>query len=63
MDAVPFLFASPFYPFSILFQVLLSIQSMILISAPMYNEPGYDGIQGTPEGNVRRIDTIHVLIM
>ena len=35
------------------FQVLVSIQSMILISEPMYNEPGYDGMRGTTEGDVR----------
>ncbi len=31
----------------------MSIQSMILISDPMYNEPGYDGMRGTVEGDVR----------
>lgn len=31
----------------------MSIQGMILISDPMYNEPGYEGMRNTPEGNVR----------
>jgi ubiquitin-protein ligase len=34
-------------------QVLLSIQGMILIPDPMYNEPGYEGMRDTPEGNER----------
>ena len=34
-------------------QVLVSIQGMILIPDPMYNEPGYEGMRNTPEGNVR----------
>lgn len=33
-------------------QVLVSIQGMILIPDPLFNEPGYDRIRGTPEGNV-----------
>jgi len=33
-------------------QVLLSIQGMILIPDPMFNEPGYETIRGTEEGNV-----------
>ncbi len=35
-----------------LLQVLLSIQGMILIPDPMFNEPGYEAIKGSPEGNV-----------
>ena len=34
-------------------QVLLSIQGMIFIPDPMFNEPGYEAIRGTAEGNVR----------
>lgn len=34
-------------------QVLLSIQGMIFISDPMFNEPGYEAIRSTPEGNKR----------
>lgn len=36
-----------------LLQVLLSIQGMILIPDPMFNEPGYEAIKGSPEGNAR----------
>jgi len=35
---------------SSLYQVLVSIQGMILISDPMYNEPGYENIKDTAEG-------------
>jgi len=35
-----------------LHQVLVSIQSLIFVAEPMYNEPGVQG-QGTPEGNRR----------
>ena len=35
---------------SSLYQVLLSIQGMILVEEPMYNEPGTSGA-GTPEGD------------
>lgn len=38
---------------STLFQVLVSIQAMILVDEPMYNEPGFEGIRGTPEGNAK----------
>ena len=31
-------------------QVLLSIQAMILVDEPWYNEPGAEGMRGTPEG-------------
>ena len=33
-------------------QVLLSIQGMILIPDPVFNEPGYETIRGTPQGDV-----------
>ena len=35
---------------SSLFQVLLSIQGMIFIEDPYFNEPAYDGMRGTAEG-------------
>ncbi|CAH1790115.1 unnamed protein product [Owenia fusiformis] len=38
---------------SSIYQVLMSIQSLILISDPMYNEPGQEGLQGTTEGDMR----------
>ncbi|XP_066289548.1 uncharacterized protein [Branchiostoma lanceolatum] len=51
---------------STLYQVLVSIQSLILISDPMYNEPGYDGMKGTTEteeqsakyNNKLQVDTV-----
>lgn len=36
---------------STLLQVLVSIQSLIFVDDPYYNEPGYEAIQGTPIGN------------
>ena len=42
------------------FQVLVSIQGMILIPDPMYNEPGYEGMRNTPEGNVRVVSKCFV---
>lgn len=38
---------------SSLLQVLLSIQGMIFIPDPMFNEPGYEAIKGSTEGNTR----------
>uniref|UniRef100_A0A914V5Q6 UBC core domain-containing protein n=1 Tax=Plectus sambesii TaxID=2011161 RepID=A0A914V5Q6_9BILA len=38
---------------STLLQVLVSIQSLILIEDPYYNEPGYESQRGTPEGTRR----------
>lgn len=32
-------------------QVLVSIQSLILVPEPYFNEPGYERTQGTPSGN------------
>jgi len=32
----------------------MSIQSLILLPEPMFNEPGYEGMQGTQEGQVGR---------
>lgn len=34
-------------------QVLISIQSLILVSEPYFNEPGFEGQLGTPQ--VRRL--------
>ena len=36
---------------SSLLQVLVSIQSLILVSEPYFNEPGYERSRGTPSGN------------
>jgi baculoviral IAP repeat-containing protein 6 len=33
------------------FQVLVSIQSLILVCEPYFNEPGYERSRGTPSGN------------
>ena len=32
-------------------QVIVSIQSLILVPDPYFNEPGYEGTMGTPEGD------------
>ena len=37
---------------SSLWQVLLSIQSQVLVPEPYYNEPAYEGMRGTTEGDV-----------
>ena len=34
--------------------MLVSIQSMILTPDPVFNEPGYERIKGTEEGEVTR---------
>ena len=34
-------------------QVLLSIFAMIFVEDPFYNEPGYQSMRGTPEGDER----------
>ena len=34
---------------STLYQVLVSIQGLILVDDPMFNEPGFDGLRGTAE--------------
>ncbi|XP_071101148.1 uncharacterized protein [Haliotis cracherodii] len=36
---------------SSIYQVLVSIQSLILIPDPMFNEPGYEGMKGKAEGD------------
>ena len=33
------------------FQVLISIQSLILCAEPYYNEPGFERLYGTPQGD------------
>ena len=38
---------------SSLYQVLVSIQGLILVDDPMFNEPGFDGIRGTTEGDMK----------
>ncbi len=38
-------------PRSTLLQVLVSIQSLILVAEPWFNEPGYERTRGTPEGD------------
>lgn len=38
---------------STLLQVLISIQSIILVSQPYFNEPGYEATMGTPEGDAQ----------
>lgn len=35
---------------STLLQVLVSIQSLIMVAEPYFNEPGYDSLMGTPDG-------------
>ena len=36
---------------STLLQVLVSIQSLILVNDPYFNEPGYEASRGTPKGD------------
>jgi hypothetical protein len=36
---------------STLLQVLISIQSLILVPDPWFNEPAYDALRGTPQGD------------
>jgi hypothetical protein len=38
---------------STLYQVLVSIQGMIFVEQPFFNEPGYEGIRGSPEGDAK----------
>lgn len=38
---------------STMFQVALSIQSLIFVPQPYFNEPGYEATMGTPEGDKR----------
>ena len=44
-------------------QVLVSIQGLILIKDPMFNEPSYEKIQGTKEGDVSFYQLIMVTMM
>jgi ubiquitin-protein ligase len=37
---------------STLLQVLLSIQALILVEEPFFNEPGFEKQEGTPEGRL-----------
>ncbi|CAN0381668.1 unnamed protein product, partial [Discosporangium mesarthrocarpum] len=34
-------------------QVLVSIQSLILVPEPYFNEPGFESMLGTPQGMLR----------
>jgi baculoviral IAP repeat-containing protein 6 len=36
-------------------QVLVSIQSLILVAEPFFNEPGYEQYRGTPYGDLRSL--------
>jgi ubiquitin-protein ligase len=56
---------------STLLQVLVSIQSLILVNDPYFNEPGYASSQGTPEGtrrseqynaNIRKQTMLHAIL-
>eukprot|EP00966_Prymnesium_polylepis_P308737 7134428-Prymnesium_polylepis.1 len=38
---------------STLLQVLMSIQALILVPDPFFNEPGYERIRNTPEGDLQ----------
>ena len=38
---------------STMLQVLVSIQALILNAEPFFNEPGFAGMQGKPEGEMR----------
>jgi ubiquitin-protein ligase len=38
---------------STLLQVLISIQSLIFVEKPFFNEPGYERTEGTPEGEAQ----------
>lgn len=56
---------------STLLQVLVSIQSLILVNDPYFNEPGYARAQGTPNGtrqselynsNIRKETLLHAIL-
>ena len=56
---------------STLLQVLVSIQSLILVNDPYFNEPGYQSSQGTPHGtrqsdqynaNIRKETLLHAIL-
>jgi baculoviral IAP repeat-containing protein 6 len=38
------------------FKVLVSIQSLILVSEPYFNEPGYERSRGTPAGTASSLE-------
>lgn len=44
-----------------LHQVLLSIQSLILVPDPYFNEPGYESSMGTAQGNLQSRDYNNVI--
>jgi len=41
---------------STILQVLVSIQSLILIDDPFYNEPGWEKLMGTESGNIKSLE-------
>ena len=41
---------------STLLQVLISIQSLIFVEKPFFNEPGYERTEGTPEGEAQNAE-------
>ena len=43
--------AMPMQKLLCLLQMLISIQSLIFVDEPYFNEPGYEGTMHTPEGN------------
>ncbi len=49
ISSMGFIFRAMHITYRIL-QVLVSIQSLILVSEPYFNEPGYERSRGTPSG-------------
>lgn len=43
-------------PVILKFQILVSIQSLILVREPYFNEPGYERSRGTPSGQLCSLD-------
>ena len=41
----------------------MSIQGLILIKDPMFNEPSYEKIQGTKEGDVRLFHSYAITLL
>lgn len=48
---------------STLYQVIISIQSQILVEKPYFNEPGYFSSMGTPTGEMRSNDSNEMIRM
>ena len=54
--SLPVIYPFSFSPFSpIPTQVLVSIQSLILVPEPYFNEPGYEQYRGTPFGDQKSL--------